>query len=174
MHYRSITLSGLVATGTTTAAKTLTAKYNLEFHSAGEFFRKYMDDHNIPLYDHAKVPDDVDKQIDDELIALAESAKGVLIDGRYIGYLTRDMSHVLRVLFVCEEKERIKRALNRGGKQETPEEIIKRDVENDAKFRKLYANENFLDPKFFNMTVDTTHTTPEDVVIRISKEFERI
>lgn len=174
MKYRSITVSGLVATGTTTAAKTLCTKYNLEFHSAGEFFRKYMDEHNIPLYDHAKVPDDLDKQIDDDLIALAESEKGVLIDGRYIGYLTRDMDHVLHVLFVCDETERIQRALERGGKQETPEEIIKRDEENDTKFRKLYADENFLDPKFFNLTVDTTLTQPEDVVRVISKEFERV
>lgn len=172
MTYRSITVSGLVATGTTTAAKTLCAKYNLEFHSAGEFFRKYMEEHNIPLYDHSKVPDDLDKEIDDDLIALAQSEKGVLIDGRYIGYLTRDISHVLRVLFVCEEEERINRALNRDNK-ETKEEIIKRDVENDAKFRKLYADENFLDPKFFNLTVDTTLTQPEDVVRLISKEFEK-
>lgn len=174
MNYRSITVSGLVATGTTTAAKTLTAKYNLEFHSAGEFFRKYMEEHNIPLYEHSQIPDDLDRQVDDQLISLAASEKGVLIDGRYIGYFTRNMNHVLRVLFVCEEKERLQRALNRGGQKETPEEIIKRDIENDAKFRKLYADEYFLNPKFFNLTVDTTQTTPEDVVTKISKEFEGV
>ncbi len=172
--YRSITLSGLVATGTTTAAITLSKKYDLEFHYAGEFFRDYMKEHNIPLYDHSKVPDDLDRQIDNQLINLAASEKGVLIDGRYIGYLTRDMNHVLRVLFVCDEKERLDRALNRDGQKETAEEIIKREEENDAKFRKLYADENFLDPKFFNLTVDTTYTTPKGVVSKISKEFEGI
>src|SRR3989338_6963759 len=49
MTYRSIVLSGPVAAGTTTAAKSLAEKLTLKYHSAGDFFRKYMQDHNIPL-----------------------------------------------------------------------------------------------------------------------------
>lgn len=174
MTYRSITVSGPIASGTTTAAKTLAKKYNLEFHYAGDFFRQYMKEHNIPLFDKSQIPDNLDQQIDKQLTSLAASEKPVIIDGHYIGYFTRNMPHVLRVRFVCDNEERFKRALNRPENERETEDIIKKREEGiDAKFRKLYANEDFLDPKFFDLTVDTTLTQPEDVVGRISKEFEK-
>ena len=173
MKYRSITLSGPIASGTTTAAKTLSKKYNLQFHYAGDFFRQYMKDHNIPLFDKSKIPDNLDEQIDDELTTLTASNKPVIIDAHYIGYFTRNMPHTLRVRFVCDDSERFKRAQSRPeAERETSDIIKKREKGLDSKFRKLYANEDFLDPKFFNLTVDTTHTTPQEVVDIISKKFE--
>lgn len=170
--YRSIVISGQIASGTTTAAKTISQKYNLEFHYAGDFFRNYMKAHGIPLHDKSKIPDDLDQKIDRELTNLAASEKGVIIDGHYIGYFTRNMSHVLRVLLTCDEEERVKRASNRDQQKETAEDIKKRLAGLDAKFRKLYANENYLDPKFFDITIDTTETTPDEVVNFISQKFE--
>ncbi len=170
--YRSIVLSGQIASGTTTAAKTLAQKYNLQFHYAGDFFRSYMKEHNIPLFDKSQIPDDIDERIDQEMTDLAASQKGVVIDGHYIGYFTRSMPHVLRVLFTCDIEERVKRAANRDQEKETAEDIKKREEGLDAKFRKLYTNEYYLDPKFFEVTIDTTFTSKEEVVDLISAKFE--
>ncbi len=170
--YRSIVLSGQIASGTTTAAKTLAQKYNLEFHYAGDFFRSYMKSHNIPLYDKSQIPDDLDKKIDAELTNLANSEKALVIDGHYIGYFTRNMSHVLRVLLTCDIEERVKRAASRDQEKETAEDIKRREEGLDAKFRKLYTDEYYLDPKFFELTIDTTLTSKEEVINLISQKFE--
>lgn len=171
MNFKSITISGPVAAGTTTAAKTLASKLNLKYHSAGDFFRNYMIKHNIPLHAHSQIPDDVDRRIDQELTALAEKG-GTIIDARYIGYFTRNSPQVLKILLTADQEERIKRALQRTHThQETRENIILRETENEAKFRKLYADENFLDPKFFDLVIDTTNTRPEEVVKQISNRF---
>lgn len=170
--YTSIVISGPVASGTSTAAKTLAEKLNLEYHSAGDFFRKYMIGHNIPLPEKIQIPDDVDRKIDKELTDLAASKKPVIIDSLYHGYFTRNMPLVLKVLLTADEDVRIKRALLRvHTHKETAEDVKRRDETHDIKFRKLYADENFLDPKFFDLVIDTTNTLPEKVVEEISEKF---
>lgn len=171
MKYTAIAISGPIASGTTTAAKTLAEKLKLRYESAGDFFRQYALDNNIPLYDKAKIPDEIDKEIDSALIKLAEKG-GVVIDAHYIGYFTRDMPHVLKVLLTCDYKTRINRAISRTHTHtETEEEIKLREQGLDKKFRKLYANENFLDPKFFDLVIDTTDTNQQKVVEEIAGKF---
>ncbi len=173
MTYRSIVLSGPVASGTTTAAKNLSQKLNLEYHSAGDFFRNYVLKHNIPLPNKEEIPDEIDKKIDKELTNLLASEKNVVVDGLYYGYFCRNMPHVLKVLITADQGERIKRATSRTHThKETPQDVIKRDKAHDLKFRKLYAEENFLDPKFFNLVIDSTHTGREDVLQKILDKFQ--
>ena|SRR3972149_3679051 len=170
--YTSIAISGQIAAGTTTAAKNAAEKLGLKFESAGEFFRKYMRQNSIPLWDKSKIPDELDEEIDAKLTGLAKQG-GYVIDGHYIGFFTRDMPNVLRVLLTCSDIERARRAIKRDLlHQENMEDIKKREQGLDAKFRKLYApDENFLDPKFFNLVIDTTKTTQEEVAQKIVSAF---
>ncbi|MBI2599021.1 cytidylate kinase family protein [Candidatus Curtissbacteria bacterium] len=147
MKYASITISGPVASGTTTAAKALAEKFSLPYKSTGAFFRQYMLENNIPLPNKEAVPDDVERQVDAEFTNLLKDSPGVVVDSLYAGYFTRDMPHVLKVLLTCDKEERIKRAIKRSRTHiETAKDVITRDQAHDAKFRKLYANEGFLDP----------------------------
>ncbi len=171
MRFRSIVISGPIASGSTTAAKLLSKILKIPYKSAGDFFREYMIKNNIPLPEKEKIPDDVEKKVDEELTQLAND-KSIIIDGLYTGYFARDIDHVFKVLLTCDEEERIKRALSRTHThKETAEDVKKRDAAHDAKFRKLYADENFLDPKFFDLVIDTTDTTAEEVVDKIIKRF---
>ena len=172
MSYRSIIISGPVALGSTTAAKLLNQKLKIPYKSAGDFFREYMLSHNIPLPQKEKIPDDVEKKVDDQMTELAENSF-IIIDGLYTGYFARDMDHVLKVLLTCDEDERIRRALERTHThKETAEDVKRRDAAHDAKFRKLYADENFLDPKFFDLVIDTTNTESENVAEKIVQRFK--
>lgn len=173
MKHTSIAISGTVASGTSTAARNVAAKLNLKHVSAGDFFRQYSKEHNIPLYDKEQIPDELDKKIDGDLTKLAQNG-GYSIDAHYIGYFTRDMPNVLKVRLTCDYSTRIARALARvHTHEETEEEIKLREQGLDKKFRRLYANENFLDPKFFNLTIDTTKTTQEEVAETIIKAFTK-
>lgn len=171
MKCRSIVISGTVAAGSSTAAKSVAAKLGLEYHAAGDFFRDYMLRHNIPLYAKEKIPDDIERKIDQELTALA--TKPIVIDSLYAGYFNRQRKNVLKVLLTCNEDVRIKRALERSHThKETAEDVKKRDKAHDLKFRKLYADENFLNPKFFDLVMDTSNTSVEKVVQNIIAKFK--
>ena len=175
MKYLSIALSGPVAAGTTTAAKTLSQKLNLEYHSAGEFFRKYMKDHNIPLPNKEEIPNDVERELDDKLTNLLKSKKPVVIDGLYQAYFARNMPHVLKVLLTADEDVRIQRAIERTHThKETAADVKRRDRAHDVKFRKLYADENFLDPKFFDLIIETGNIRQEETVAQILKKFKEV
>lgn len=170
MKYKSIVISGPIASGTTTAAKALSEKLNLPYRSTGDFFRKYALDHNIPLYAKEEIPDDVEIKVDKEVEEEAE--KGAVIDSHYAGYFNRDKGYVLKVLLTADEKTRVSRALSRAHThQETEEEIKKREEGLDKKFRKLYADENYLNPKLFDLVIDTTGTEIEEVVEKIVSSF---
>lgn len=170
--YLSIVLSGPVASGTTTAAKTLAEKLSLEYHSAGDFFRKYLAENNIPLPNKELIPDDIEKKIDTELTQLLEAKKPVVVDGLYQAYFARNMPHVLKVLLTANEDERIKRALERTHThKETAEDVKKRDRAHDLKFRKLYTDENFMDQKFFDLVIDTTNINQAETLQKIVDRF---
>lgn len=169
--YKSVVISGPIASGTTTAAQATAKALNLPYRSAGDFFRKYALEHNIPLHAKEKIPDEIEMKIDEELTKLAK--EGAVIDSHYAGYFNRDNPEVLKVLLIADEKVRITRALERiHTHKETEEEIKKREKAHQAKFEKLYSKENHLDPKFFDLVIDTTNTTPQEVVNQILKKFE--
>lgn len=171
--YRSIAISGQIAAGSTTTAKALAEKLNLTYHSAGDFFRKYVLNHNIPLYDKAQIPDELDRKIDHQLASFADHG-GVVIEADYIGYFTRNMPHVLRVLLTCDEEVRIVRAISRVHTHtETAVEVKKRQEELYNKFHKIYSSEDYLDQKFFDLVIDTTNTPPEEVVKQITSQFKK-
>lgn len=170
--YHSIVISGQIASGTSTAAKNVAQKLNLEYESAGDFFRKYALEHNIPLYDKTQIPDEVENTVDNKLTELAKNT-GWVIDAHYLGYFTKDNPKVLKVLLTCKDNERFKRALARHHThEETIEEIKKREAGLDAKFKKLYSNEDYLDPKFFDLIIDSTHTSQEEVLKQIVEKFK--
>ena len=55
------------------------------------------------------------------------------------------------------------------------QEIKKRELGLDAKFKKLYApDEYFLDPKFFNLKIDTTNIPPQETAAKIVEKFTAI
>lgn len=170
MKYKSIVISGQIASGTTTAAQTLAEKLNLPYRSAGDFFRKYMISNNIPLYDKDKIPDEIETQIDNELTALAK--KGAIVESHYGGYFNRDNKEILKVLLTCADGVRYQRSQIRiHTHQESIDEIKKREEGLEKKFRKLYADENFLDQKFFDLVIDTTATTKEEVAEKILNRY---
>lgn len=170
--YRSITLSGPVASGSTTTARLLSKQLKIPYKSAGDFFRQYMSKHNIPLPEKEKVPDDVERKVDHELTDLIAQDKPIIIDSLYTGYFARNIPHVLKVLLTCDQEIRIQRALTRTHThKETEENVKQRDHAHDLKFRKLYADENFLDPKFFDLVIDTTNTEHTEVVEKIVKRY---
>ncbi len=171
MNYKSIVICGKIASGTSTAAKSVSKKLNLKYESAGDFFRKYVLENNIPLHDKAQIPDKLDQKIDKRLTNLAKNG-GYVIDSHYLGYFCRQFPQVLKVLLVCSDEERFKRALARiHTHTETVNQIKKREQSHIEKFQKLYSKEDYENPKFFDLVIDTTHKSKEKVVEEIVKSF---
>ena len=171
--YISIAISGQIASGTTTAAQNISKKLQVNYKSAGDFFRDYMRKHSIALHDKESIPDEVDRKFDEEVVTLLQSNKPIIVEGLYVGYFARNMKNVLKVLLAADDSVRIKRALSRTHTHsETADTVKKRDIAHNIKFRKLYADEYFLDEKFFDIKIDTSNVSPESVTNKIIEKFK--
>lgn len=170
-RYKSIVICGKIASGTSTAAINVSKKLNLKYESAGDFFRKYTLEKKVPLHDKSQIPDDLDRQIDTKLTNMTESG-GYVIDSHYAAYFARNNKHVLKILLECSDKERFKRALLRKHTHsETVEEIKLREKGIQERFNKLYSSEDFENPKFFDLVIDTTKTNPKTTAQKIIEKF---
>ncbi|OGY24345.1 MAG: hypothetical protein A2172_00580 [Candidatus Woykebacteria bacterium RBG_13_40_15] len=154
--YQNIIVSGDVGTGTSTLAKGLAEKLGWQFFSAGDFFRAYHKNHNIPLWDKSSIPDEVDKKIDQEIFEKLQTKKEIVVDSHYSAWFARNLPSNFRILLVCDKEVATKRILARQHThKETPREIEERRHQLRAKFKKLYSNDNYENPKFFNLVLDT-------------------
>ena len=173
MKWRNIVVAGDVGVGTTTLSKTLAKKLGWKYVAAGDFFRQYALDHNLPLWNKAAVPDEVERQVDLGLVEKIVSEDGWVVDGHYIGWFPRNLDNVFRILLTCDRKEAAKRILERQHThKETPEEIEKRSKQIHTKFKKLYSSENYENPDLFHLVLDTTSATPQDTLKQVLRHLK--
>lgn len=170
--FRNIVVCGDVGTGTTTLAKNLAKKLGWQYLSAGDFFRAYHKGHNLPLWNKAAIPDELDRKIDYEFLDKMKKETGVVFDSHYGGWFSKDLPDVFRILLVCDKEKATKRILNRQHThKETPEEIEERRRQIQAKFKKLYSSDNYEDPKLFHLVIDTTKTMVEETIQKAYGKF---
>src|SRR4030066_2189951 len=162
-NYRNIVISGDVGTGTTTLGKAVAEKLGWEFLSVGDFFRNYHKEHNIPLWDKLAIPEDIERKIDYEILNKLEKESHFVIDSHYSGWFARNLKDVYKVLLKANLEKQIERALNREHThKETREDVIKRIELLNKKFKILYGADNYEDPKYYNLVIDTTKKTLEE------------
>jgi len=156
-NYKNIVISGDVGTGTSTLAKGLAKKLKWKYLTAGDIFRAYHKEHNIPLWNKMALPDDFDKRIDQEFYEEMRVGKNNVLESHYGAWFARNLNDVFRILLVADKKVTTKRILDREHThRETPSEIEIRRKQLKSKFKKLYSKENYDDPKLFHLVLDTT------------------
>ncbi|OGY31804.1 MAG: hypothetical protein A3A57_02840 [Candidatus Woykebacteria bacterium RIFCSPLOWO2_01_FULL_41_12] len=172
VKYKNIVVSGNVGTGTSTLAKGLTEKLAWRYISAGDFFRDYFKNHNIPLWDKSKIPDDLDKKIDLDYFEKMKKESNIVFDSHYGGWFARDLPDVFKIVLICDKKEATKRIIEREHThKERPEEVEKRRIQLKKKFRKLYSNDDYEDPKFFDIVIDTGSSSAEETLEKVYQAF---
>lgn len=170
MKYRNIVICGDVGTGTTTLGKSLAEKLGWRFLSLGELFRKYHKEHNIPLWDKGTLPDKVDKEIDQMFLEKIKKENHYVYDTHYGGWFTKDMPDIFRVLLICDKEVADKRIVDRDG--EVPSDLDKRRHGLRKKFQKLYSDENYENPEWFHIVIDTTKNGIEETLNKTLEKFK--
>lgn len=165
MKYRNIVVSGDIGTGKSTLARNLAKAFDWTFLSMGKYFREWHEEHKIPVISPDEIPAEMDREMDEHFRDLMKNQDGTVFESHLAGYLAKDISGVFKVLCVADFRVRAMRAAHRDGVAiiDAEEDLRKRSQALIDKFKKLYGVENSFDPKYFDLVVDTTEKTPEEV-----------
>lgn len=165
MKYNKITLSGKICTGKSTLFTSLEHLLGWETFSTGKYFREYAKQHNLSINSAQEQEETITKKIDYMVRAKLKKEKHLLVDAWMGGLMAEGVPDVLKVLLICDDPERVKRFAQRERVdiQDAQKEISEREYSLLEKLKKIYNRDDFFDSKQYNLVIDTTHLTAEDV-----------
>jgi predicted cytidylate kinase len=169
--YKNVTVSGKVATGTSTLATNLADTLGWERINAGdiqrEFDRKRGEDERFAGSDTRT--DDRERHMEDMAKEKLSSEENLIYEAWLSGFVARDISKTLKVLLVCDDALRIDRLVNRDNVSivDAKRQISERENGNIKKWKKLYGNYDFWDPKYYDLVIDTYSSGPHETLGKV-------
>lgn len=172
----TITVSGSSGSGKSTGARAVAKEFNLEYVTAGNIQRKIAKERGISLEEQVKSRgDEIDHEMDRRNLEFAIRGN-VVIDARLSGWCAGDWADV-KIFYDCPLEVRAKRAAGRDGVsfRESVENIKKRDVEDNKKYKMLYGIDAF-DKSIYDFIIDNKDLTKEEaemLPVKLVREFIR-
>jgi CMP/dCMP kinase len=166
MEIQVITITGEVATGKSTIAEALLEKLDgWRKANTGQKFREICASRGWSIQQVSFLPDEVHKEVDEWQKMVAETESRIIIEGRLAGWLTRDLPHVFQIFCWTPIDVRVQRYMER---EHTTEEIARseiefRDQQDVLKYQRAYDLEDYRDQSFYDLFIDTSKYTPEEI-----------
>ncbi len=167
--YRIITVSGKIAVGTTTLAKNLSHALGWNHINVGALQRKFDRQHAINENKQGAFSrsDDHERSMEDSTKRMLESESNLVYEAWLSGFIARNIRGILKILLICSHEDiRIDRVVNREkiSIEEAKKWMRQREDENICKWKKLYGDYDFWDPKYYDMIIDTYGTGPMETM----------
>ena len=174
LKYSSIAISGRPGAGRSTLLKNLkevVTPLGWESFSGGDWARQFAiksgkHDEKDPTHHKATdYGDDVDLKIDVSLREkLSDPKVHVALESWIAGWNMKGLSHVLRVLLMCDDALRIDRIVNRDNitVEDAKRHLREREDANIGKWKRMYGVEDFWDPKYYDLVINTYSHGPKE------------
>ncbi len=181
-----ISIAGKEGSGKSTVAKILEKKLKLKRYYMGGIRRELARKKGMTLEEYNKLGETdptTDTDVDGYQKKLGETRKNFIIEGRTSFHF---IPHSYKIFLEVDDKEAAKRIYhdlkNNPGKRNegNPKTIkdvmdsIKKRRISDIKRYKKYYNINHIDKKNFDLIIDTTNITPDEVVKTIMASIKNI
>lgn len=167
----TITVGGLPGTGTSTLCHLLADRLGLPYVYAGAIFREEARRRGLSLAEFGALcqrDPSIDEALDDRQLGLLRGG-GLILEGRLSGWLaTRHRIPALKVWLTCENKERIRRIVQREGGDEGAQRKAteEREASEADRYRRYYGAD-LNDVSRYDLVLDTTDTPPEALADKV-------
>lgn len=174
-----ITISGAVGSGKSTITRILAKKLSYKHYSMGEFMREIAKKRNLSimeLSDRAEADPTIDKELDEKQKTIGKEEDNFIMDSR-LGF--HFIPNSLKIFFTVDIKEAAKRIFNDKRTEETYKNIDEAEIFLKKRMRseniryKEYYGIDFPKKDYFDMMIDTTNKTPEEVVEEVEKALKK-
>ena len=173
-----ITISGMPGSGKSTIGKKLVEKYKLEYFNMGRMQRDIAKKRGLTPLQLNKLEEtdpSIDKEVDDYQKKLGKK-DNILVDSR-IGW--HFIPNSIKIFLKVDLKEAVKRIIKHGRDDEKykdereAEKSTKERLESEKKRYKEYYNiKDFTDRNNYDLYLDTTDLTLEEVFSKVVKFLE--
>lgn len=175
-----ITITGKPCSGKSVAIAYLMGKYGFAKFSAGDIYRKIATDRGLDVLELSRKNDfTIDKLIDDEIVEMGKRDlnKNIIFDSRTAWHFIPESFKVFLDIDEDEQVRRLKTSGRTNEKTDLTYEEAKNalserwNLEND-RYLKLYNFDN-RNPENYNLVIDTTHLTVDEVAEKIYEEYTK-
>lgn len=180
---RMITVSGRIASGSTTLGHELAAILGWRHVEGGEVFWEALRTKlGLSEKDTNLRPDKEDEDFDNSLKQILTNGKDLILETKLAGFNAQGIPGVFKIAVICEDESgdkadiRIDRLINREkiSIEEAKEEVIEREKNDLDKWRKMYAggdqNWAYWDKKYYDLVINTySHNQDESLKIALEK-----
>lgn len=178
-----ITISGVAGAGKSTIAKLLSKKLKLKHYSTGGYMREMAEKKGITLGELGKIAENdrrVDDKLDDWQKKIDKDKDNFVIDSRLGWHFIHD---AFKIFLDCEVDIAVKRifkdkSISRKSEKKTNDfestkkKIFKRILCEKKRYKKLYGID-YYDKKNYNLIIDTTNKTKQQVVDEIVQHIQK-
>lgn len=174
-----ISLAGDLGSGKSTVSDILIKRLDAEYYSTGAIVRSVAEKRGmtvVELNKYMEIHPELDKEIDDGLVALSDVDKRLIIDSRMAWHFTRGTFKVYLSVDLETSAIRIMSANRKCEHASTLEETIKETKARRESEKKRYFEQYGVDIKDlsnYSLVVDTTYATPSEIAECIASGFEK-
>lgn len=175
-NVRLITVSGRIASGSTTLGRKLAEELSWKHIEGGEIFWEIVRGKlKLDPKDTNLRPDSEDKLFDDSLRKILAEEKNTVLETKLAGFFGKDLNDVFKILVICEDVQgvdqtqiRIDRLVNREQMSvaDAKEEVLNREKNDVEKWRRMYAEDDkswsYWDQKYYDLVINTFLHDPEE------------
>lgn len=173
-----ISLAGDLGSGKSTVSKILIEALGAEYYSTGAIVRSIAEKHGMNVVEFNKYMEthpEIDHEIDDGIASLSEVDKLLIIDSRMAWHFTKGTFKVYLSTDIETSALRIMGANRKGEHAASLEETVADTRSRRESEKKRYLEQYGVDIKNlmnYDLVVDTTVATPEEVAACIMSAFE--
>lgn len=169
----TITVGGLPGTGTTTVCGILKDRLGLRHVYAGQVFRDEAKRRGLSLEEFGTLCETdprVDTDLDRRQVEYLKE-DGLILEGRLSGWLAhREHIPALKVWLTCKETVRVQRLVDRdGGSMAEQIHMTRKREQSETERYQRYYGIDLADLAPYDLVLDTTDQTPEQLADRIAE-----
>ncbi len=169
-----VTISGLPGSGKSTIGKMLAKKLGYNFYSVGDLRGKMATERGLTIEELNKLGESeqwTDKEADDYQVALAKREDNFIIDGRISFHF---IPQSFKIFLTVDTDVGATRVFAHPRTDEKPASTIEElktamaaRMQSDTLRYKKYYDITYPDPTAFDLVIDTSHLTPEEILEKI-------
>lgn len=176
-NIRNITVSGRIASGTTTLAQGLASSLGWELLEGGVLFEHIHQELHLTEVQVGKRPDSFDLAYEERIKKMLKEKNHHIIQSHLAGFDAEGIEGIFKILILCEDEQgndkteiRIDRLANRRkiSIEEAKQEILEREKNNLEKWRRMYAkgDENWVywDKRYYDLVINTYSNNAEQTL----------